>query len=62
LLCQFEVQVRPLISLPDDWGTAAFVPIGDPVGRGHGAPFSRLAISEMVYAERFGEPLSPSDK
>jgi nitroreductase len=55
LLCQVEAQVRPLIGLPDDWGTAAFVPIGYPVGRGHGAPVSRQPISEMVYAERFGE-------
>jgi nitroreductase len=55
LLCQFEAQVRPLIGLPDDWGTAAFVPIGYPVGTGHGAPVSRQAVSEMVYADRFGE-------
>lgn len=55
LLCAVEAQVRPLIELPDDWGTAAFVPIGYPVGRGHGAPVNRMPVSEMVFAERFGE-------
>jgi hypothetical protein len=49
--------VRPLINLPDDWGTAAFVPIGYPVGKGHGAPVSRQPVSEMVCADRFGERL-----
>lgn len=55
LLCAVEAQVRPLIGLPDNWGTAAYVPIGYPVGRGHSAPVSRLPVSEMVYADRFGE-------
>lgn len=62
LLCQAEAQVRPLIGLPDDWGTAAFVPIGYPVGSGHGAPVSRQPVSEMVYAERFGERLFEGKK
>jgi len=55
LLCQAEAQVRSLIGLPDNWGTAAFVPIGYPVGRGHAAPVKRRPVSEMVYAERFGQ-------
>jgi nitroreductase len=57
LLCQSEEQVRPLIGLPEGWATSAFVPIGYPVGRGHGAPVSRQPVSEMVFSERFGEPL-----
>ena len=59
LLCQSEDQVRPLLGLPEPWATAAFVPIGYPVGRGHGAPVTRLAVSQMVYAERFGAALEP---
>ena len=55
LLCGAEEKVRPLIGLPEGWGTAAFVPIGYPVGRGHGAPVSRQDVSEMVFGERFGE-------
>jgi nitroreductase len=57
LLCHSEAQVRPLIGLPDDWGTAAFVPIGYPVGRGHGTPVSRQPVSEMVFADHFGTRL-----
>lgn len=58
LLCQVEPQVRPLLGLPDNWGTAAFVPIGYPVGRGHG-PVSRRPVSELVYADRWGTPFAP---
>jgi len=57
LLCQSEPQLRPLLGLPDGWATAAFVPIGYPVGRGHSAPVLRNPVSQMVYGERFGEPL-----
>lgn len=57
LLCQFEAELRPLLSLPDEWGLAAFVPIGYPVGRGHGAPVSRLPVADLVFGERFGTPL-----
>jgi nitroreductase len=58
LLCQAEAEVRPLLGLPDGWGTAAFVPIGYPVGRGHG-PVSRRPVSELVYADRWGTPFAP---
>jgi nitroreductase len=57
MLCQFEPELRPLLSLPEPWGLAAFVPIGYPVGRGHGAPVTRQALEQMVFAERFGLPL-----
>ncbi|MET0390397.1 MAG: nitroreductase family protein [Polyangiales bacterium] len=57
ILCQLEAELRPLLALPDDWGTAAFVPIGYPVGRGHGAPVTRQPVEDMVYADRFGERL-----
>lgn len=57
LLCQSEAEVRPLLNLPEPWATAAFIPIGYPVGRGHGAPVTRNPLSEMVYAEHFGEPV-----
>jgi nitroreductase len=54
LLCQAEAQIRPLLALPEPWATAAFVPIGYPVGRGHG-PLVRRPLEEMVFSERFGE-------
>lgn len=60
LLCQAEPEIRPLLGLPEPWATAAFVPIGYPVGRGHG-PVSRRPLEQMVFAERFGEPLYASE-
>jgi nitroreductase len=57
MLCQFEEKLRPILSLPDNWATAAFVPIGYPVGRGHADTLRRNPIEQMVFSERFGEPL-----
>jgi nitroreductase len=56
LLCAAEAEIRPLLAIPEPWATAAFVPIGYPVGRGHG-PLSRRPVEQMVFADRFGEPL-----
>ena len=56
LLCQFEAELGPLLGLPQGWHTAAFVPIGYPVGRGHG-PLSRRPLEEMVFGDRWGQPL-----
>jgi nitroreductase len=58
LLCAAEAEIRPLLALPEPWATAAFVPIGYPVGRGHGA-LSRRPVEQMVFADRFGQPLWP---
>jgi nitroreductase len=54
MLCQAEAQIRPLLALPEPWATAAFVPIGYAVGKGHG-PLRRRPLAEMIFAERFGE-------
>ena len=40
LLCAREREVKEILSIPEPWGTAAAVPAGRPVGRGHG-PISR---------------------
>ncbi len=56
LLCASEPELRPLLGLPEPWAIAAFIPIGYPVGTGHG-PLQRRPVEEMVYADRFGEPL-----
>jgi nitroreductase len=56
LLCAAEAELRPLLALPEPWATAAYVPIGFPVGRGHG-PLSRKPVEEMVYGDRFGEKM-----
>ena len=51
LLCLAEAETRRILDLPEPWGTAAFIPIGYPVGSGHG-PVSRLPVEQMVFADR----------
>ena len=57
LLCADEPEIAPLLGLPAPWATYAFVPIGYPVGSGHG-PLSRRPFEQMVFADRWGEALS----
>ncbi len=52
LLCLEEARVRPLLGIPDDWFTCAHVPIGYPVGGGHG-PIFRKPAHEMVSWDAF---------
>jgi len=56
LLCAREAQVRGVLEIPEPWATAAFVPIGWPVGAGHG-PLSRRPVEQVVFDDRFGQPL-----
>ena len=53
LLCEHEPTVRELLAIPEPWGTAAAVPHGYPVVRGHG-PIRRRTVEELVYDDRFG--------
>ncbi len=53
LLCEHEPEVRELLGIPDPWYTAAAIPIGYPVGRGHG-PLIRQTVDELVYADTWG--------
>ncbi len=57
LLCQSEPQVKELLDIPDPWGTAAVVPIGYPVGKGHG-PIARRSVEKMAFADSWGEAWS----
>ena len=57
LLCMEEPAVRELLEIPDPWGTAAVVPIGYPVLRGHG-PISRRSVEELAFADTWGTPFS----
>ena len=50
LLCESEPEVRELLSIPDPWYTAAAVPIGYPVGRGHG-PLTRQTVENLVFLD-----------
>jgi nitroreductase len=57
LLCEREPEVRELLSIPQSWGTAAAIPIGYPVMRGHG-PITRRPVEEMAFLDSWGSPLS----
>ena len=56
LLCAEEPKVRALLEIPEPWCTAAFVPIGYPVGTGHG-PLARRPVEQAVYLDRWGKAL-----
>jgi nitroreductase len=57
LLCEVEPEVRALLQIPDPWYTAAAVPIGYPLLRGHG-PVSRRPVKKMVFADTWGVEFS----
>ncbi len=52
LLCIEEPKVKALLGIPDDWFTAAHVPLGYPVLGGHGA-INRKGIDRMVSFDTF---------
>ena len=56
LLCECEPEVRKLLAIPDPWYTAAAIPIGYPVGRGHG-PLIRRPVSQLVYLDSWGKKI-----
>ena len=53
-----EQEVCALLDVPDPWRLHALVPIGYPVGGGHG-PLARRPLQKMAFAETFGEAFSP---
>lgn len=57
LHCLREPEVKQLLHIPDEWGTAALVPIGYPERTGHG-PTDRRPIGELVYADRWHAPFA----
>ncbi|MGO9450340.1 MAG: nitroreductase family protein [Candidatus Binataceae bacterium] len=56
LLCEFEPEVRALLSIPDPWYTAAAIPIGYPVGKGHG-PVNREPVENVVFLDSWDKRL-----
>lgn len=55
LLCMDEPRVREILAIPEPWATAAHVPLGWPVGGGHG-PLRRRALDQLAFQDRWGEP------
>ena len=56
LLCHQEADVRRLLEIPEEFITAAHVAVGYPA-RGFPARLTRHPVEDLVYSERFGEPL-----
>ena len=54
LHCLREADVKEVLGIGEPWGTAALIPVGYPVGTGHG-PINRRPPGELVYRDRFGE-------
>ena len=57
LLCEKEPEVKELLAIPEGWGTAAAIPIGYPVGRGHG-PLTRRPVQELAYLDSWGNRIA----
>jgi nitroreductase len=53
LHCFREPEVKAALGIPDGWATLAMVPIGYPVGKGHG-PITRRPPAELVFDDTFG--------
>jgi nitroreductase len=55
LHCLREAEVKALLEIPEKWATVGMVPIGYPIGRGHG-PITRQPPSELAFRDTFGTP------
>ena len=55
----FEPQIREAIGLPDDWVTAAMIPLGWPQEGHHYGPTTRRPAAEVTHWERWGNRGSP---
>lgn len=53
LHCIREPEVKAVLDIPAEWATVAMVPIGYPVGKGHG-PISRQPSSALAFDDSFG--------
>ena len=53
LHCLREDEVKAALDIPEGWATVAMVPIGYPVGKGHG-PITRKPVAAMTYRNTFG--------
>lgn len=55
LHCIREPEVKAALDIPDEWATLAMIPIGYPVGKGHG-PISRQPVAALTFDDTFGNP------
>jgi nitroreductase len=57
LLCGYEDEVREILEIPEPWGTACAVPVGYPVGGGHGK-ISRRPVGKLAFLDHWGNPFA----
>ncbi len=57
LTCLDEDSLKDALDIPDPWATVGVVPLGYPVGKGHGS-ITRQPPEELAYADTFGTPWS----
>ena len=53
LHCLREDEVKAALDIPDKWATLAMVPLGYPIGKGHG-PITRQPPSALAFDDAFG--------
>lgn len=53
LHCIREPEVKAALDIPEEWATLAMIPLGYPVGKGHG-PISRQPPSVLAFDDTFG--------
>ena len=55
LHCLREPELKEALGIPAEWATLALVPIGYPMGKGHG-PITRQPPARLVFDDAFGTP------
>ena len=56
LYLSFEKEVEAALGLPPDVHSYALLPIGYPMGRF--GPVRRMSLADVIYEDRWGQPLS----
>lgn len=56
LLCAKEPEVRSLLGIPEGFATAAFIPVGYPLGKGF-HPVERVPVETVAFLDHWDRPL-----
>ncbi len=54
LHCLREPEIKAALDIPENWATLAMVPIGYPLGKGHGS-ITRQPPARLAFDDRFGD-------
>jgi len=55
LLCGYEPRVKEILGVPEGWGTACAIPIGYPIGGGHGS-IHRRPVEKLTFLDHWDHP------